>query len=239
MVPPTGITVEAWITYDDSTVPTGLFYWPTIARQNVTPQQESWNLRVSAGNNGTRRLEFIVRASTNQLYNAGYVFQPAEFANWTHVAGTFDGQMIKIIVNGVEVSSFTIPGSSRVANNGGELRVGNGDPVAPGFETWNGKIDELRVWPMARTAAEIANGMQYESLGLPGSMLVFPFNGSYDTLDGSLTGAPYGTVAFTAGEPTMQVTTPVVFQLGSASSTCTRQAELLIGSVPEIGNLGF
>ena len=31
-VPPTGITVEAWITYDDSTIPTGTYRWPTIAR---------------------------------------------------------------------------------------------------------------------------------------------------------------------------------------------------------------
>src|SRR5712672_1181021 len=47
MVPPTGLTVEAWITFDESTVPVGSgFYWPTIARQNIAAQGESWLLRV-------------------------------------------------------------------------------------------------------------------------------------------------------------------------------------------------
>ena len=239
MVPPTGITVEAWVTYDDSTIPTGGFYWPTVARQNVTPNQESWNLRVSAANTGNRQLQFIVRASTNALYNTTYTFVPGEFANWTHIAGTFDGRDIKLIVNGIEVSSFTIPITSRVANNGGELRVGNGYPVAPGNEAWNGKIDEVRIWPMARTAGEIANAMQYESLDLPSSQLVLPLNGSYNSLDGALVGTPYGTVAFSAGEPTIQATTPLVFNVGPPSSTCARQAELMVGSLPQVGNLDF
>ena len=41
-LPQTGITVEAWVTFDDSTMPTGQNYWPTIARMNVNPNQESW-----------------------------------------------------------------------------------------------------------------------------------------------------------------------------------------------------
>jgi len=39
MVPPTGLTVEAWITFDESTVPVGSgFYWPTIARRTSPPR---------------------------------------------------------------------------------------------------------------------------------------------------------------------------------------------------------
>ena len=57
MVPATGLTVEAWITYDGAGIPLdGIYRWPTIARQNTSPFQESWNFRVNANNSGQRRL---------------------------------------------------------------------------------------------------------------------------------------------------------------------------------------
>ena len=240
MVPATGITVEAWITYDDSTIPSGAGnYWPTIARQNTNPNQESWNLRVSASSSANRSLQFIIRTTGNALYSASYTFAAGEFSTWTHVAGTFDGQAIRLFKDGVQVATFTIPGTSEVVDNGGELRIGNGDPVAPGNETWNGGIDEVRIWPMARTEAEIAAAKDQEIAGLPASVLAFPFNGSYDSADGSLIGTPFGTSNFIGGPTTLAPVSPVLVQIGQPSSTCPRQAELLVGSAPLIGNSAF
>lgn len=128
MLPATGITVEAWVTFDDSTVPTGFYYWPTVARQNVNPNQESWNLRVSSGNAGARSLQFIIRTTANALYSATYNFAAGEFLQPTHLAGTFDGQTIRIHKNGVQVATYVIPGTYALNNLGGTLRVGNGDP---------------------------------------------------------------------------------------------------------------
>ncbi len=239
MVPPTGLTVEAWITYDDTTIPTGLNYWPTIARQNISPNQESWNFRVDAATTGNRALKFAVRTATNALYGATYIFQPAEFANWTHVAGTYDGTTIRVIVNGVQVASFIPPVVSEIQDNGGILRLGNGDPAAPGNEVWNGSIDEVRIWPMARTPGEIAASMNQELQGMPGSLLVLPLNGNYTSEDLSLTGVPFGAVGFVAGEPNILPITPIAFVIGQDSSTCARVPELLAGSVASVGNLDF
>ena len=36
MIPPSGLTVEAWVTYDSTTLQPG-FVWPTILRQNILP----------------------------------------------------------------------------------------------------------------------------------------------------------------------------------------------------------
>jgi hypothetical protein len=239
MVPPTGITVEAWITYDDATVPTGLNYWPTIARQNVTPQQESWNLRVSAGANAARNLQFIVRTQTNALYAATYSFVPGEFLAFTHVAATFDGQQIRLFKDAVLVASFSIPTLSEVVDNGGVLRVGNGDPVVPGNESWNGTIDAVRVWPMARDAAEIAATRLLEVTALPGGVLEFPLNGAWDSADGSVLGAPFGTSTFVPGVAGLGAVAPLTFVIGQPTTTCARAAGMLTGSVAQLGNGAF
>ena len=239
MVPPTGITVEAWITYDDATVPTGANYWPTIARQNVTPQQESWNLRVSAGSTGARNLQFIVRTQTNTLHAATWAFAPGELTAFTHVAATFDGQQIRLFKNAAPVATFAVPALSEVVDNGGELRIGNGDPVVPGNETWNGTIDAVRIWPMARSAAEIAATQQLETTALPGGVLEFPLNGAYTSADGTVAGTPYGTVSFVPGVPGLGVVAPVTFALGQATSTCPRAPGMVAGSVAQVGNTAF
>jgi hypothetical protein len=239
MVPPTGITVEAWITYDDATLPLGGTYWPTIARQNVTPQQESWNLRVSAGGTGARNLQFIVRTQSNTLHAATYSFAPGEFLAFTHVAGTFDGQQIRLWKDAVQVASFTIPALSEVVNNGGELRLGNGDPVLPGNETWNGTIDMVRIWPMARDAAELAATRQLDAVALPGGVLEFPLNGSYASADGTVLGTAYGTSAFVPGVTGLGAVAPLTLALGQPSTTCPRAAGMLAGSVAQVGNTAF
>ena len=47
VVPQGGITVEAWVTYDDATIPASWSY-PTVVRQNRNAGQESFFLRVNA-----------------------------------------------------------------------------------------------------------------------------------------------------------------------------------------------
>src|SRR5262249_40363201 len=55
VVPQAGITVEAWITYDDTTLPSGYCY-PTVFRQNLTAGGESFFLRIQADNTNAKIL---------------------------------------------------------------------------------------------------------------------------------------------------------------------------------------
>lgn len=238
LVPPTGITVEAWVTYDDSTIPTGLFYWPTIARQNIVPNAEVYNFRVSASNNNQRNLQFIVRAA-GVLQAVSYTFAPGEFVNFTHLAATYDGQNMAIYKNGVQVATRVLPSINELIPAGGVLRIGNGDPAAPGNESWNGIIDELRIWPMARTAAEITATMNQSFFGLPGGALMFPLDGHTIEVNHALIGTLFGTTTFVNGAPTVGNVVTSVAATGQSTSTCPRLIESTVGSLPAVGNSAF
>lgn len=238
LVPPTGLTVEAWITYDDSTVPTGVFYWPTIARQNITPNGESWLLRVGAANTNNRNVEFGVRLQGGGLNVLTYTFAAGEFAAWTHLAATFDGQTMRIFKNGVQVSTRTTI-LSEVQNLGGVLRIGNGDASFVGREVWNGDIDEVRIWPFARTAGEILATMNQELQSMPGKVITFNLNGNYTDSSRGLVGVPQGTVAFVTGAPGLASFSPLSINVGQSTTTCVRTIDSHLGSLPQVGNSAF
>ena len=117
LLPQTGFTIEAWITYDGTTLGTG-YRWPCIARQNVNPNAESFVFRVDAANTQSRLIKLAVR-TTSSFQEASYSFVTGEFAKWTHVAGTFDGDYIKIYINGVERGSYQYPTRTAMRNSGG------------------------------------------------------------------------------------------------------------------------
>lgn len=237
LVPTTGLTVEAWITFDDSTVPTGVYYWPTVARQNVSPAAESWVLRVGSANTNNRNVEWKVRTPAG-LQAVIYSFAPAEFANWTHLAGTYDGQTLKIFKNGTQVATSTLPVQAAISNAGGILRIGDGDQSTPGREVWNGQIDELRVWPFARSGAEIAAAMNEELQNFPGKVLTFNLNGSYQDSSQNLVGVATGAVAF-VNAPALTVQYFAGINTGSSTSTCPSSIDSQLGSVPTVGNAAF
>ena len=75
-MPQTGITVEAWVTYDDTTLGTSSpWRWPTIVRTGFNGTPNAFNFRVDAGNNGSRRLKWTVnangRAQVRWTFNSG------------------------------------------------------------------------------------------------------------------------------------------------------------------------
>jgi hypothetical protein len=235
--PATGLTIEAWVTYDDSTIPTGNYYWPTIVRQNTAPQQERYELRVDASNNNSRSLSFKVRDSANNLNSLSYTFAASQLLNWTHVAATFDGSTMRLFLNGVQVTARSTTLSEILANTGG-LRVGSGDISTPGRETWNGAIDELRIWPFARDVGEIQASMNQELMSLPGKVLTFNFNGNYVETSHGLIGTSTGVVSSATG-PTLTMVMPVAFNVGASTTTCARTIDTHLGSMPTVGNSVF
>lgn len=236
--PPTGLTVEAWVTYNDATVPTGTYYWPTIVRQNVSPGQEAYILRIGAANTGNRNIEFTVRNAANALNVLSYTFAAGALLNWTHLAGTFDGTVMRIYMNGIQVATRTI-GLSEIQNSGGLLRIGAGDPSNPGHETWNGDIDEVRIWPFARTQGEIQATMGQELMSMPGKVLTFNFNGNHIETSHGLVGTPTGVVNFSAAGAPISMMMPVALNVGTSTTTCARTIDTHLGSLPTLGNTNF
>jgi hypothetical protein len=69
---------------------------------------------------------------------------------WTHVALTYDGAMLRLYVNGVQVASGAQAGSLQTPAT--PLRIGGNVPYGEYFE---GLIDEVRVYNRALSATEI------------------------------------------------------------------------------------
>ena len=108
----------------------------------------------------------LVKESVNRLSYAlyarpsGHVFTTAEHGlrggsalrrdRWSHLAMTWDGLIIRVYVNGAEVSRAALVGAAK--RSGGPLRIG-GNAIWPEF--FKGTIDEVRVYDRALTANEI------------------------------------------------------------------------------------
>ncbi len=73
---------------------------------------------------------------------------------WTHLAVTYDGAMLRLYVNGIQVSSRAQTGAIRTST--GPLTIGGDATFGQYFQ---GRIDEVRVYNRALTAAQIQTDM--------------------------------------------------------------------------------
>lgn len=234
VVPQTGITVEAWITYDDASIPMTWTY-PTIVRQNGNAGQESFFLRVNANNNAQRVLRWKVTA--NSVVNVDWPFAAGQLLTWTHVAGTWDGQTSRLFVNGQEVGSAI--GSGPLRDQGDWLRIGKGSDVATPIEVWNGSIDEVRVWPFARTGAEIAATMNQELDRVPGEVSTWNLNGNANDSSAGRHATVSGAVTYTPGPTNLTTLTYPGVAFGSSTNGCRGAILSTTASLPQLGNAGF
>jgi hypothetical protein len=76
---------------------------------------------------------------------------------WHHLAATYDGATMSVYIDGVLAASQAQTGA--ISTNTNALAVG----VQPGYsEYFAGSVDEVRVWNIARTQAQIQAGMNSE-----------------------------------------------------------------------------
>jgi hypothetical protein len=137
-----GMTLEAWVRPSA----TGTVWRTTLLKES------------SAG------LVYGLYANTNTQRPSGHVFTSLEtdirgtatvpLNVWTHLATTYDGSVLRLYVNGVQVSTGAVSGS--IATSANALRIG-------GNSIWNewfkGLIDEVRVYDRALTAAQVQADM--------------------------------------------------------------------------------
>jgi hypothetical protein len=131
-------TIEAWIYA--STV-SG---WRTVMLKEA-PNSLAYGLY--SGNGSSRPAgwaqaagrDYFVNATANLVANT-----------WTHVATTYDGTTLRMFINGTQVS--TAAGPAALAVSTGALRIGGN---AVWGEYFSGRIDEVRVYNRALTAAQI------------------------------------------------------------------------------------
>ena len=93
---------------------------------------------------------------------------------WTHLAATLSGSTATIYINGIASGSANFPTPANVTRNNnyiGRSNWGWGDP-AP-----DATFDDLRIWSVAKTAAEITASMNNELSGSESNLVAyFKFN---------------------------------------------------------------
>ncbi len=89
--------------------------------------------------------------------------------NWHHVAATFDGTTLKLYVDGtLDVSS-----TKSFNTTGTTLRIGQRSIGDAGSELYNGIMDELRIWNVARTQTELQNNRFAEISGNSSGLVAY------------------------------------------------------------------
>jgi hypothetical protein len=129
---PSAITIEAWI-------------WPqslsSTARAGIVDNDGQYGLFVHPGG------EVRCSAGGGWVTAAG----AAVVGQWQHLACVYDGAAIKLYRNGVQVAALVQAGGIPTGGLLG-LRLGMNSPSGDNF---TGLIDGLRIWRVARSAAEL------------------------------------------------------------------------------------
>jgi len=154
------ISLEAWI------YPTAwsaqVWQGNIINKENNAPD---YGYMLRCGDNG--RLNFnIGSGSWNELSSAPNTLT---LNTWQHVAGTYDGTKIRLYVNGLLVDSQNV--SANFSSGLQNLTIGNWSNTTN--RPFMGSIDEVRVWNIVRSRAEIANNMNTEFCTAPAGLVAY------------------------------------------------------------------
>ncbi|MCU0343453.1 MAG: T9SS type A sorting domain-containing protein [Ignavibacterium sp.] len=128
-------TVEAWIKTNTTT-----------SNQSIISKISTVGYELGLNSNGK-----IYLSLNDGIYNSVSNYSTGI---WTHIAATYDLNLVKIYINGVLDFSSTV--ESPITNNSNEAIIGARRVNETTFDrVMNGSLDELRVWNVARTENEI------------------------------------------------------------------------------------
>ena len=140
----TAATLEAWV------YPTAAPNWSTIFMKEQ-PGAFVYALYAGAGSDPGGWFNTGASGSTERSVNGS---TPLALNTWTHVATTYDGTTARLYINGTQVATTTFTGP--LATSTGALRIGGN---AVWTEYFTGRIDEVRIYKRALSAAEVVTDM--------------------------------------------------------------------------------
>jgi large repetitive protein len=173
----TSFTVEAWIfpTALDSKIIGKTAYGSAVPGFNMGFTSDS-------------KLYFECKQDWGSGCIAGGSSQTVSLNVWTHVAMSWSsGGYLKGYINGVEVLSVVSP--ALTITNSNSLVIGRAPWIDPNQGAFKGKIDEVRIWNLVRTQAQIKTCMSKELAGNESGLVGYykMSNGSGTTLSDNQT----------------------------------------------------
>lgn len=135
------ITIEAWINTTNA----------NLANQTI----------LNRGTNDSYSLYLTSNKLSCIIGMAGFVQAPYTFNNsWHHVAAVYNGSNLQLYVDGNPVGTPAPLTGNVVVDNGYKLILGMYPPTVA--SKFSGTMDEVRVWNVARTQAQIQASMNRE-----------------------------------------------------------------------------
>jgi uncharacterized repeat protein (TIGR03803 family) len=169
------LTIEAWVN------PTKLSGWNTVVLKET---RDSLAYSLYANDDAPRPAGYVnIGGSHKSVAGAGSL----PLNTWSHVAVTYSGSMMRLYINGNEVSRRSQTG--RLVSSTGPLRIGGNSVWG---EYFSGMIDEVRVYGSALSPADIQRDMNTpiaHEFEKPTVSIVSPLDGDV------LSGRPMITVA--------------------------------------------
>jgi hypothetical protein len=189
----TSITLEAWI--QPITISS------TKAQDRVLSKDSNYSLTISTGDTGC---DFGTSGDVQWRATIGGIDDricggSLTLDQWHHVAGTYDGATFILYLDGVPVASAARTGA--IATNSLDLVIGNSPTLGRPFD---GGIDDVRIWNIARTAGQIMDNMNVELTGAESGLVAYySFNegGGQIAADSTVNGND-GILGTTAGPDT-------------------------------------
>ena len=153
---PATYTIETWVYPTDLTGPWQrlVLRWP--------PDAFSYHFAIRNEAGFTNAVSLFHQQTDGALPNANGGTVVLE--EWQHIAGVADGTMLRVYLNGVEVDAVPYDGT---INNGTGQGLGLGEAFggpASGIR-YNGLVDELAIWNVPLTPAEIESHFLAGPLG--------------------------------------------------------------------------
>jgi len=140
---PTFLTVEAWINADAWRVNNWQGTIVSTDTWSGTGGQRGWVLRT--GDNG--RLTLLIANGTTAQWMECMSAQIMGTGKWYHVAGTYDGSVQKVYINGILVQTLSNTGGIRY--NGLDKMIIGDCTGQLANRVFDGKIDDVRIWKVA------------------------------------------------------------------------------------------
>ncbi|MBN1180206.1 MAG: tandem-95 repeat protein [Anaerolineae bacterium] len=149
--------------FDLSTFSVGAWvmpYWtssqpqPLVVKRGASAAQQNYGLylyytNLYNGNSGHLRFSFGDCAATREFNSTATL----NWRQWNHVMMTYDGAHFKVYINGALDRSVDV--AATPCQNAEPVRIGGGVPTGS-LLPFAGRVDEVRVYPRALSATEVA-----------------------------------------------------------------------------------
>ena len=150
------ITLEAWIYCEAQRRRPGI-----ITNVFDTSKVESGYGLLLDGKSG---IFFALKTTSKTIQYLSSKEDSVKLNQWHHIAGTYDGQRMKVYVDGVEKNTKVISNSSINYHPENDLLIGMYKDNNESYP-FSGQIADIRIWKVARTEQELRQNMHHRLQG--------------------------------------------------------------------------